>query len=62
MTKGGLSSYAICLLVEAWLERSKTLKDYRGSLYLMLRDLAEFYGNVFNPQRQSVWLALPPFM
>ena len=59
---GGLSSYAISLLVEAWLERQKTLLDYRGCLYMMFKDLINFYGYHFNHTSQSIWLSAPLYL
>ena len=62
LTAGGLSSYAISLLTEAWLEKTKPQKDYKGQLYLMFKDLLHFYAFDFDFRRQSIWLTVPPFM
>lgn len=50
--KGGLSSYAISLLVCAWIERfsGQTPKG----LYPQLRALIRFYGTEFNPNRTAI--------
>jgi hypothetical protein len=55
LTSGGLSGYAITLLVVAWVEYSKTQnKSYEGNLYLNFRDMVEFYGCEFAPSKQII--------